>query len=104
MSTRSGFSRTMVLTSARKKLGKLRDPRSTSVVDTPARSKRAARTAEGAEPQTTVSAPASEETELDDAVTPEGDPDERRLAVHEEGRAAVEEMRGVGEPASEEPQ
>lgn len=63
-----------------------------------------ARTSEAADAQALVSAPASGDTEPLAPEVAERDPDERRHAVHEHGRAAVEEMRDAGEPASEEPQ
>jgi hypothetical protein len=64
---------------------------------------------ESREPRETDLEPPAEATSRADTGSPEagvaeGDPDERRQAVHEHGRAAVEEMQGAGEPAPEEPQ
>lgn len=55
------------------------------------------RQAEAPEPEATASPPASDAAETEATGTGAGDPDARREAVHEHGRAAVEEMRGGGE-------
>jgi hypothetical protein len=57
----------------------------------------------GAEPETTATAPVPDAQETEATGAGEGDPDARRQAVHEHGRAAVEEMLG-GEEAAEESQ
>jgi hypothetical protein len=49
------------------------------------------RQADGVEPEASAPAPASDAAESEAA---ESGPDERRQAVHEHGRAAVDEMRG----------
>ncbi|HXH97402.1 MAG TPA: hypothetical protein VNH40_09355 [Gaiellaceae bacterium] len=56
-----------------------------------------------AEPEATATAAVPDAGETEAIGSGEGDPDTRRQAVHEHGRAAVEEMRG-GEEAAEESQ
>jgi hypothetical protein len=61
------------------------------------------RAATSAAPEAPVPPPPSGETVSETTGGADGDPDERRQAVYEHGRAAAQEMRGAAR-ASEEPQ